>query len=88
MTIATKGLTKTFRTEEVETTALDGVELEIKKGEFVSLMGPSGCGKSTLMNILGLIDNPTSGKYEFLGEEVSGYREYQRARMRKAPTRR
>jgi len=83
MTIATKGLTKIFRTEEVETTALDGVELKIREGEFVSLMGPSGCGKSTLMSILGLVDNPTSGEYEFLGEEVSGYREYQRARMRK-----
>jgi putative ABC transport system ATP-binding protein len=84
MTIATKDLTKIFRTEEVETTALDGVDLEIREGEFVSLMGPSGCGKSTLMNILGLIDNPTSGEYEFLGEEVSDYREYQRVRMRKA----
>ena len=57
-------LCKVFRTEEIETTALDHVSFEIKDGEFVAIMGPSGCGKSTLLNILGLLDNPTSGSYE------------------------
>jgi putative ABC transport system ATP-binding protein len=84
MIIATEKLTKIFRTEEVETTALDGVDLHVNEGEFVALMGPSGCGKSTLMHILGLIDNPTGGRYRFLGEEVAGYSERQRAQLRKA----
>ena len=61
-------LCKVFRTEEIETTALDHVSFEIKDGEFVAIMGPSGCGKSTLLNILGLLDNPTSGSYELLGQ--------------------
>ncbi|NQV15112.1 ABC transporter ATP-binding protein [bacterium] len=82
--IKTEALTKVFRTEEVETTALNEIDLSIKQGEFVSIMGPSGCGKSTLMNVLGLLDNPSSGKYHFLGEEVSGYSERQRADFRKA----
>ncbi|MFB0973111.1 MAG: ATP-binding cassette domain-containing protein, partial [Bacteroidales bacterium] len=60
-------LKKVFRTEEIETIALDGVSFEVKDGEFLAVMGPSGCGKSTLMNILGLLDNPTSGSYELLG---------------------
>ena len=64
--IKTKGLTKVFTTEEVETTALNNVDIEIKEGEFLSIMGPSGCGKSTLLNIMGLLDNPTSGEYYFL----------------------
>jgi putative ABC transport system ATP-binding protein len=81
--ISTKNLRKIFRTEEVETSALDNVNLEIKQGEFVSIMGPSGCGKSTLMNILGLLDNPTEGEYHFLGKEVSKFSERQRAHMRK-----
>ena len=81
--INTKNLRKIFRTEEVETSALDNVNLEIKQGEFVSIMGPSGCGKSTLMNILGLLDNPTEGEYHFLGKEVSKFSERQRAHMRK-----
>lgn len=81
--IGTKNLKKIFRTEEVETSALDNVNLEIKQGEFVSIMGPSGCGKSTLMNILGLLDNPTEGEYHFLGKEVSKFTERQRAHMRK-----
>jgi putative ABC transport system ATP-binding protein len=84
MIIVTQNLSKVFRTEEVETTALDGVQLEVAEGEFVSLMGPSGCGKSTLMHILGLIDNPTSGSYQFLGREVSKYSNRERANLRKA----
>jgi putative ABC transport system ATP-binding protein len=81
--IKTENLTKIFRTDEVETTALYKVSMEIKKGEFVAIMGPSGCGKSTLLNILGLLDNPTDGNFYFLGYEVSGYSEKQRARIRK-----
>ena len=76
-------LTKVFRTEEIETTALDGVTFEIKDGEFVAIMGPSGCGKSTLLNILGLLDNPSSGTYELLGTEVATLRERERTRFRK-----
>ena len=82
--IKTEKLNKIFRSEEVETTALNEIDLEITEGEFVSIMGPSGCGKSTLMNVLGLLDNASSGKYHFLGEEVSGYNERQRADFRKA----
>lgn len=81
--IRTSNLKKIYRTEEVESTVLDSVNIEIKEGEFVSIMGPSGCGKSTLMNILGLLDNPTEGEYNFLGTEVSKYSERQRASMRK-----
>ncbi|GFZ79436.1 ABC transporter ATP-binding protein [Pseudohongiella nitratireducens] len=83
MIIRTKGLSKLFRTEEVETTALDGVDLSIQEGDFTSIMGPSGCGKSTLLHILGLIDNPESGEYWFMGEEVSKYTERKRAILRK-----
>ena len=81
--IKTKDLVKVFLTEEVETTALNKVNLEINEGEFVSIMGPSGCGKSTLLNILGLLDNPSDGEFHFLGHEVSGYNERQRADLRK-----
>ncbi|MFH1194898.1 MAG: ABC transporter ATP-binding protein [bacterium] len=81
--IRTNNLNKIYRTEEVETTALDKVSIDIKEGEFVSIMGPSGCGKSTLMNILGLLDNPSDGEYFFLETEVSKYSERQRAMMRK-----
>jgi putative ABC transport system ATP-binding protein len=81
--IETRNLKKIYTTGEVETTALDNVNLNIKEGEFVAVMGPSGCGKSTLLNILGLIDNPTEGTYYFAGEEVSGYSERQRADLRK-----
>ncbi len=84
MIISTEGLSKIFRTEEVETTALDGVNIDVKEGEFVALMGPSGCGKSTLMHILGLIDNPSGGSYKFLDEEVANYPERKRANLRKA----
>ena len=76
-------LSKVFRTEEIETTALDKVSFEIKDGEFVAIMGPSGCGKSTLLNIIGLLDNPTEGSYEFQGTEVSRLKERERTRFRK-----
>ena len=76
-------LCKVFRTEEIETTALNGVSFEIKDGEFVAIMGPSGCGKSTLLNILGLLDNPTSGSYELLGTEVAKLKEKERTKFRK-----
>jgi putative ABC transport system ATP-binding protein len=81
--LRTNNLMKIYRTEEVETTALESVNIEIKKGEFVTIMGPSGCGKSTLMNILGLLDNPSSGEYFFLDNEVSKFTERQRAQLRK-----
>ena len=81
--IKTENLQKIFKTEEVETWALNNVTLEIKEGEFVAIMGPSGCGKSTLLNILGLLDNPTNGTYELIGVEVSKYTEAQRTNLRK-----
>jgi putative ABC transport system ATP-binding protein len=81
--IKTISLTKIFRTDEVETTALNSVNFEVSKGEFVAIMGPSGCGKSTLLNIIGLLDNPTSGNYFFNDEDVSKYRENQRTKLRK-----
>jgi putative ABC transport system ATP-binding protein len=81
--IRTVNLSKIFRTDEVETTALNGVSFEVKNGEFAAIMGPSGCGKSTLLNILGLLDNPSGGEYHFNGAEVSKFTERQRARMRK-----
>ncbi|NQV69360.1 MAG: ABC transporter ATP-binding protein [Pseudohongiella sp.] len=81
--LKTEGLMKLFRTEEVETTALDDINISVAEGEFTSIMGPSGCGKSTLLHILGLIDNPDGGKYWFLDEEVSSYSERQRANLRK-----
>ncbi len=76
-------LTKVYRTDEIESTALNEVSFEINKGEFVSIMGPSGCGKSTLLNILGLLDKPESGSYEFLGSEVSHLNEKGRSEIRK-----
>ena len=81
--IKIKNLNKVYRTDEVETTALNGLSMSIEAGEFVAIMGPSGCGKSTLLNILGLLDNPTSGEFHFLGQEVSTYTERQRAGLRK-----
>ena len=78
-----ENLHKIFRTEEIETIALNGVSFEVNEGEFVAIMGPSGCGKSTLLNILGLLDNPTSGSYQLLGREVATLREKERTRYRK-----
>ncbi len=83
MLIETTELTKRFRTDLIETTALDKVSLGIEEGQFVSIMGPSGCGKSTLLHILGLIDSPSDGSYRFLGEDVSRYTESRRAQLRK-----
>lgn len=82
--IRTKDLKKIFTTEEVETTALNQVNFEVKEGEYISIMGPSGCGKSTLLNILGMLDNPSDGEYYFLEEEVARYSERQRANLRKS----
>lgn len=81
--IKTHDLTRIFRTDEVETTALNNINIEIKKGEFVAIMGPSGCGKSTLLNILGLLDSPTKGDFFFMDENVSKFSEKQRAKLRK-----
>ena len=81
--LQTKNLTKIFTTAEVETTALNNVNMEVQEGEFVAVMGPSGCGKSTLLHIAGMLDNPTNGEYYFMGEEVSRYSEKKRANLRK-----
>ncbi|MBQ5751971.1 MAG: ABC transporter ATP-binding protein [Bacteroidaceae bacterium] len=78
-----ENLKKSFFTEEIETIALNGVSFEVKEGEFVAVMGPSGCGKSTLLNILGLLDNPTGGSYELLGQQVADLREKDRTKFRK-----
>ena len=69
-------LSKSYRTETLETAALDGVNLEIGEGEFVAIMGPSGCGKSTLLNVMGMLDSPTGGSYRFAGQEVAGLGDY------------
>jgi putative ABC transport system ATP-binding protein len=81
--IKTRNLKKIYTTEEVETSALDNINFEVKPGEFVSIMGPSGCGKSTLLNIIGMLDNPSEGEYYFLDQEISKYSERQRANLRK-----
>ncbi|MFH1893776.1 MAG: ABC transporter ATP-binding protein [Candidatus Zixiibacteriota bacterium] len=81
--IRTNNLNRIYTTEEVETTALRDINVEIKAGEFVAIMGPSGCGKSTLLNLLGMLDNPTSGEYFFLDKDVSKLSERQRAGVRK-----
>ena len=81
--ITVTDLSKVFRTEEIETTALNKVSFEINDGEFVAIMGPSGCGKSTLLNILGLLDNPTDGSYMLLGQEVGKLKEKDRTKFRK-----
>ena len=82
--IKTNELVKVFRTDEVETTALNKVNLEVENGEFVAIMGPSGCGKSTLLNILGLLDNPSGGELHFMEHEVSNFTERKRTNLRKA----
>ncbi|MBU8893682.1 MAG: ABC transporter ATP-binding protein [Bacteroidales bacterium] len=82
--IKTNQLVKIFKTDEIETTALNKVDLEVQKGEFVAIMGPSGCGKSTLLNIVGLLDNPTEGSLIFGGTEVAKFKERQRTELRKA----
>lgn len=81
--IEINNISKVFRTSEVETVALNHVNLDVKEGEFVAIMGPSGCGKSTLLNILGLLDNPTEGSYKLLGQEVADLKEKERTRVRK-----
>ena len=81
--IQIENISKVFRTTEVETVALNHVNLEVKGGEFVAIMGPSGCGKSTLLNILGLLDNPSGGSYELMGQEVAQLKERDRTKFRK-----
>lgn len=81
--IRTRGLKKVFRTDEMETYALDDVSIEVGAGEFVSIMGPSGCGKSTLMNILGLLDSPTEGEYFLMGDDLSRASESARTELRR-----
>lgn len=81
--IKTENLTKVFRTEEIETSALNKVNIHVERGEFVAIMGPSGCGKSTLLNVIGLLDNPTSGKYFFDGTEAGNMKEKNRTQLRK-----
>ena len=76
-------LNKVYRTADVETTALNNINLEVASGEFIAVMGPSGCGKSTLLNVLGMLDNPSSGTYRFLGQDVSGRSEKELASVRK-----
>ncbi|MFS4445989.1 ABC transporter ATP-binding protein [Maribacter sp. 2307UL18-2] len=81
--IQIQSLKKSFRTEEVETLALNNVNFSVEEGEFAAIMGPSGCGKSTLLNIIGMLDNPTEGSYKFAGHEVGGLKERQRTELRK-----
>jgi len=81
--IKIEGLSKYFRTEEVETIALNNISVDVKAGEFVAIMGPSGCGKSTLLNILGLLDNPSAGNYYLLENEVGHLKEKERTQVRK-----
>jgi putative ABC transport system ATP-binding protein len=83
MIIETESLPKIYRTDVVETTAIDEINFGLAEGQFVSIMGPSGCGKSTLLHVLGLIDSATAGRYRFLGEDVTAYPERRRAIIRK-----
>src|SRR5437764_13107352 len=82
--LSMRELSRVYRTEAVETTALDRIDLDIADGEFVAIMGPSGCGKSTLLNVIGMLDSPTSGSYVFNGKEVAGLNESDLAETRKA----
>jgi putative ABC transport system ATP-binding protein len=82
--LSMRNLSKAYRTDEVETTALDSIDLDIADGEFVAIMGPSGCGKSTLLNIIGMLDSPTSGDYFFQGKNVAGLPEGELAKVRKS----
>ena len=77
-------LSRVFRTQDVETTALNNINLQVNEGEFLAIMGPSGCGKSTLLSILGMLDSPSAGSFEFLGEDIAGFGEKQLAALRKA----
>ncbi len=81
--LSLENLTKVYRSDNVETTALNNINIEIKRGEFVAVMGPSGCGKSTLLNIIGMLDNPSSGSFWFNGEDVAGYGESKLSAIRK-----
>ncbi len=81
--IALKDVSRLYRSDEVETTALTGIDLDVAGGEFVAIMGPSGCGKSTLLNVLGTIDRPTSGAYLFEGDDIAGAPEPELARLRR-----
>jgi putative ABC transport system ATP-binding protein len=81
--LSMRDLTRVYRTDTVETTALDGINLDIEDGEFVAVMGPSGCGKSTLLNVIGMLDSPSSGSYVFNGQEVAGLPEAKLADVRK-----
>ncbi len=82
--LSMRNLNKVYRTDEVETTALDAIDLDIADGEFVAIMGPSGCGKSTLLNIIGMLDSPSTGEYIFKGQDVAGLPEAALAKVRKA----
>ena len=81
--LSMRQLSKVYRTDEVETTALDSIDLDIHEGEFVAIMGPSGCGKSTLLNVIGMLDSPSSGQYLFQGSDVAGLPEAELAKVRK-----
>jgi len=82
--ITITNLSRVFRTQDLETTALSDISFSVEEGEFVAIMGPSGCGKSTLLSILGMLDSPSSGSFEFEGKNIAGYSEKQLAELRKA----
>src|SRR4028118_1895882 len=82
--LSMRDLARVYRTDTIETTALDGIDLEIEDGEFVAIMGPSGCGKSTLLNVIGMLDSPSSGSYVFNGQEVAGLSEGKLSEVRRA----
>jgi putative ABC transport system ATP-binding protein len=82
--IQIENLMKVFRTEDLETTAINGISIEVKEGEFVAIMGPSGCGKSTLLNVLGLLDSPSGGKFVFNNIDVTNFKERHRTNLRKS----